>query len=363
MWLFAKAACRSTTRALSVSDVAPFFRNKHAAARYRATLQALHNGAAQRFAASETEEFKREGSRMSATEAIHFEFCAMGSPCALSLYDHLQGDTAQVAEAATAEVRRIERRYSRYIADSLLCRINRAANGGNSICVDLETADLIDHAFAAHARSHGLFDVTSGLMRQIWNDEIDRVPREAEIAAMLARIGLDKVVWRRPKLTFLVPGMELDFGGVAKEYAADRAAQVCRLRGARHGLVNLGGDIAVVGPHPDGTPWRIGIRDPMGRKAVATLFVASGGVATSGDYERFFEVEGRRYSHAINPKTGWPVAGLPSVTVAADTCLTAGMISTIALLMGDAGPQWLGTAGAAYLYVESTGTLGGSILS
>jgi thiamine biosynthesis lipoprotein len=262
-----------------------FICNKHAAARYRATLQALRNGAAQRFAASETEEFKREGSRMSATEAIHFEFFAMGSPCALSLYDHLQGDTAQVAEAATAEVRRIERRYSRYIADSLLCRINRAANGGNSICVDLETADLIDHAFAAHARSHGLFDVTSGLMRQIWNDEIDRVPREAEIAAMLARIGLDKVVWRRPKLTFLVPGMELDFGGVAKEYAADRAAQVCRLRGARHGLVNLGGDIAVVGPHPDGTPWRIGIRDPMGRKAaVATLFVASGGVATSGDY-------------------------------------------------------------------------------
>jgi len=142
-------------------------------------------------------------------------------------------------------------------------------------------------------------------MRQIWNDEIDRVPREAEIAAMLAHVGLDKVVWQRPKLTFLVPGMELDFGGVAKEYAVDRAAQVCRLRGARHGLVNLGGDIAVVGPHPDGTPWRIGIRDPMGGEvAVATLFVASGGVATSGDYERFFEVEGRRYSHAINQRLG-----------------------------------------------------------
>jgi len=265
-------------------------------------------------------------------EALRFDFFAMGSPCALSLHDRAQGDAARVAEGAIAEVRRIERRYSRYIAESLLSRINRVAKAGNSICVDSETADLIDHAFTAHARSDGLFDVTSGLMRQIWNDEIETIPRETEITAMLGRVGLDKVLWRRPKLTFLVSGMELDFGGVAKEYAADRAADVCRLRGVRHGLVNLGGDIVVVGPHPDGMPWRIGIRDPMGGEAaVATLFAASGGVATSGDYERYFEVEGRRYSHAINPKTGWPVAGLPSVTVAADTCLSAGMTSSIAL--------------------------------
>jgi thiamine biosynthesis lipoprotein len=307
---------------------------------------------------------KLDGSRVSATEAFHFDFFAMGSPCALSLYARAQGDAARVADVAIAEVSRIERRYSRYIAESLLSRINSVAKAGDSICVDTETAYLIDHAFTAHARSQGLFDVTSGLMRQIWNDEIELIPREEEIAAILGRVGLDKVLWRRPTLTFLVPGMELDFGGVVKEYAADRAADVCRLSGARHGLVNLGGDIAVVGPHPDAAPWRIGIRDPMGGEAaVATLFVASGGVATSGNYERYFEVEGRRYSHAINPKTGWPVASLPSVTVAAETCLSAGMTSSIALLMGEACPQWLSTAGAAHLYVEATGKLGGSILS
>ncbi len=123
-------------------------------------------------------------------------------------------------------------------------------------------------------------------------------------------------------------------------------------------------DIAVVGSRPDGAPWHIGIRDPMGGEtAVATLFVASGGVATSGDYERYFKVEGRCYSHVINPKTGWPVVGLPSVTVVADTCLSAGMTSTIALFMGEAAPQWLGAAGAAHLYVEATGKLGGSIPS
>jgi thiamine biosynthesis lipoprotein ApbE len=96
-----------------------------------------------------------------------------------------------------------------------------------------------------------------------------------EIATLLRRIGLDKVSWRRPRLTFLVSGMELDLGGVAKEYAADRAATLCRSRGVPHGLVDLGGDIAVVGPHPDGSPWRIGVRDPMGGEAaVAKLFVA-----------------------------------------------------------------------------------------
>jgi thiamine biosynthesis lipoprotein len=300
---------------------------------------------------------------VSATEVLHFDFFAMGSPCALLLHGREQADGAQVADSVIAEVRRIERRYSRYSPESFLSQINRVAKAGGGIDVDSETADFIDHAFTAHARSDGLFDVTSGLLRRIWNDEIERLPCAAEIATLLSRIGLDKVSWRRARLTFLVSGMELDLGGVAKEYAADRAATLCRSRGVRHGLVDLGGDIAVVGPHPDRSPWRIGIRDPMGGEvAIATLFVAAGGIATSGDYERYFEVEGRRYSHVLNPKTGWPVAGLPSVTVAADTCLSAGMTSTIAVLMGGAGPQWLSAEGAAHLYVKEGGKLGGSIL-
>jgi thiamine biosynthesis lipoprotein len=301
---------------------------------------------------------------MNPLKAFHFDFFAMGSPCGITTYGAARPQAQAVAEAAIAEVRRIEQLYSRYQPDSLLSRINEVAKLGGAIEVDAETADLIDHAFAAHSQSEGLFDVTSGLLRELWNDEIARLPTDAAIKSLLERIGLDKLSWRRPRLVFSVAGMELDLGGIAKEYAADRAAHVCRVAEANHGLINLGGDIAIVGPHPDGAPWRIGIRDPAGDKEpVATLFVRDGGVATSGDYERYFEIEGRRYSHALNPKTGWPVDGLPSITVAASDCLSAGSMATIAVLMGEAGPQWLGAMGAAHLCVGSDGKLAGSIIS
>ncbi len=128
-------------------------------------------------------------------------------------------------------------------------------------------------------------------------------------------------------------------------------------------FVNLGGDIAIIGAHPDGAPWRIGICDPSGiTDAIATLFAASGAVATSGDYERYFEIDGQRFSHLLNPQTGWPVEGLPSVTVIAETCLSAGTASTIAALKGAAGAEWLRQTGAAHLTVQRSGKMGGSIL-
>jgi thiamine biosynthesis lipoprotein len=297
------------------------------------------------------------------TDAFRFDFFAMGSPCEISIYGSDRREVATVASEAISEVRRIECRYSRYRVESILSTINSVAQSGGRICLDSETANLVDHAFEAHTISGGLFDVTCGVVREIWNDNIEATPSDAKIALVLDRVGLEKVEWRRPELRFPVPGMELDFGGLAKEYAADRAAAVCRLGGSLHGLVNLGGDIAVVGPHPDGSPWRIGIRDPLGGDAAAaTLFVANGGIATSGSYERYWEIEGRRYSHAINPRTGWPVEGLPSITVVAETCLSAGKSSTIALLQGESGPQWLSATGAVHLYVEASGRLGGSIL-
>jgi thiamine biosynthesis lipoprotein len=288
----------------------------------------------------------------------------MGSPCSVSLYSSAPNSAAEIADTAIAEVARIECRYSRYRPDSFLSVINRAAALGDSLYVDDETGDLLDHAFEAHKQSGGLFDISSGLLRMIWNAGTRCIPTPEDIAAILARTGVEKISWKRPRLSFGVAGMELDFGGLAKEYAADRAADVCRLRGANHGLVNLGGDVAVFGAHPDGSPWRIGIRDPLGgATAVATLFVPQGGVATSGDYERYFVVEGRRFSHALDPRTGWPVDGLPSVTTAGNSCLSAGLLATSALLRGHDGPRWLESMGVPHLYIESDGTLGGSLVS
>lgn len=289
-------------------------------------------------------------------------FVAMGSPCAISLFAQSEEDAGARADVAIQEVRRIEQRYSRYREDSLLGEINRVAEAGGHIDVDEETAELMDHAFRAYAISGGLFDVTSGLLRRIWNDAIMEVPSNAAIRELLDRIGLEKLGWRRPRLAFATPGMELDFGGLGKEYAADRAAAALRAAGSVSALVDLGGDIAVVGPCPDGSPWRIGVRDPRGGdEALATLFVGGGGIATSGGYERFWEIAGRRYGHALDPKSGWPVEGLPSITVAADSCLTAGITATIALLKGKKAPEWLKGSGTAHLFVDSSGRPGGSI--
>ncbi len=154
-----------------------------------------------------------------------------------------------------------------------------------------------------------------------------------------------------------IPGMQIDFGGCVKEYAADRVAELCRRLGGRHGLVDLGGDLAIIGPHPDGRPWRIGIRDPEdGARALRTLDVYAGGVATSGDYERSMVVDGVRYGHLLDPRTGWPVDGLASVTVLASHCLIAGTTSTIAMLSGrDGAAAWLDAVGLPHLCVDREG--------
>ena len=231
----------------------------------------------------------------------------MGSECILNLHD---ADTA-LAKAAEDEIFRIERRYSRYRADSILADINRASAMGGSIEVDEETASLLDYAFACHRKSRGLFDITTGALRRVWNFPGSKVPEAAAIERLLAVVGLEKVIWSRPLLSFPLAGVELDFGGICKEYAADRAAAICSEGGVASGFVNLGGDISVIGPRPDGTPWPIKIRDPRATdKSHAVIHLSKGGLATSGDYERCITFGGKRYSHILNPRTGWPSSGL-----------------------------------------------------
>ena len=288
-------------------------------------------------------------------EPSRFVFLAMGSECVLDLY----ATDTRAAEAAEAEVSRIEHRLSRHLPDSILSKINRVAAQGGEIEVDDEMASLIDYAYACHRKSEGLFDITTGILRRAWNFSTGQAPTAAEIEHWLPYVGLQKILWERPKLAFPIPGIELDFGGIGKEYAADRVAAVCAGFGVVHGLVNLGGDLRVIGPRPDGSPWPISICDPqMPGKAHSVVHVASGGLTTSGDYERCVTIDGLRYGHILNPFTGWPVRGLAGVTVAADTCLVAGSVSTIAMLKGVAGIPWLSGLGLPYLWIDSEGNTG-----
>jgi FAD:protein FMN transferase len=295
-------------------------------------------------------------------ELFSFPFFAMGTECLLHLYAHNPSDADEMAEAAIAEVLRIEQRYSRFRPDSLLAAINRAAGEGGTLEVDEETAGLLDYAYACHRKSAGLFDISAGILYQVWDFSSESLPEQNRIEALLPWVGLEKILWNRPRLQFPVSGMKLDFGGIGKEYAADRVADLCLNNGIKHGLVDLGGDIRIVGPHPDGAPWRIGIRDPaQPENAMAVVAAISGAVASSGDYERYIEVAGKRYCHILDPASGWPVRGLSSVSVLAESCLVAGSITTIAMLKGRDAIPWLESLGVAHLWVDDAGRRGGNL--
>ncbi len=295
-------------------------------------------------------------------EGYRTAFKAMGSPCEIRLFVASPSEAERIAGVAIAEVARLEARYSRYRGDSFLSEINRAAAFGGSISVDGETAGLFDYAATCYRESAGLFDITSGILRRAWRFDRGALPEPAQIQDLLDKVGWNRVRFARPLLEFPTPGMEIDFGGVVKEYAVDRAATLCWEAGARSGYVNLGGDVKIIGPRPDGGPWRIGIRHPRRPGAlIRTVSLHRGGLASSGDYERCILLDGVRYGHILNPKTGWPVRHLASVSVAADLCLIAGSASTIAMLMEADGPAWLTDLGLPHLWVDVHGEVGGSL--
>lgn len=290
-----------------------------------------------------------------------FPFQAMGTACSFHVFAGSEKIAEAAVLAAAREIYRLEGKYSRYDPESELSAINRLASAGGSVTLDDETADIIDEAFRWHAESGGLFDITSGVLRRIWNFGIGRVPNAGEMDETLRLCGLHKLRWQRPLLSFGIPGMEIDFGGIVKEYAADRAAEILIRHGATGVLVELGGDIRVIGERPDGEAWRVGIRKPGAKDSVlAAASLTSGGLATSGDYERFYEIDGRRYGHILNPLTGWPVEGSQSISVVAPTCLEAGRASTLATLIGAEGRDWLDAHAVDYLIVDAAGKLHGS---
>lgn len=295
-------------------------------------------------------------------ECREFVFTAMGSPGRILLDAY--GRAAEAAAAGMmAEIARIEDRYSRYLPDSTLSALNGVARDGGNAVLDDETAAIVDYAFSCHRSSGGLFDITAGCLRRAWPKDATALPDPQAVAALLPLVGMDKLDWQPPRLAFRVAGMELDFGGIGKEYAVDRAVEICRGHGLA-GLVDLGGDIGVTGPRRDGSPWPVGIRSPGdgGTLPDVGLRIMGGAVATSGDYERFVSAGGRRYGHILDPRTGWPVGGLAAVTVLADTCLVAGSVATIAMLKGAEGPVWLGGLDIPHLWVDAEGRRGGHAL-
>jgi thiamine biosynthesis lipoprotein len=265
----------------------------------------------------------------------------------------------RAAADAIADVARIEAKYSRYRDDSVTSRINHAA-GNSAVRIDAETAALLRYADQCYTLSGGLFDITSGVLRRVWDfrRHPPKLPSQHELDAAIALVGWREVEWSDDEIRLPRKGMEIDFGGIGKEFAADRVATICLERGLHHGFVNLGGDIRAIGPQEDGSAWRVGIRHPrMKDAAVAGFDLAEGALATSGDYERYFEIGGERYCHILNPTTGMPVTFWQSISVVSPLCVVAGSCATIAMLLEAGASAFLEAQGVQWLGIDREGKL------
>ncbi|MGB1140472.1 MAG: FAD:protein FMN transferase, partial [Halioglobus sp.] len=202
--------------------------------------------------------------------------------------------------------------------------------------------------------SGGLFDISSGILRRAWDFKSGRCPAQAELDELLPLIGWQHV--QRDDNSVYLPreGMELDFGGCVKEYAVDSAAAKLRGIGVSAALVDLAGDMVATAAPEGKSGWPIGIRHPVDKSsAIASVELPEGALASSGDYERYIEIEGVRYGHILDPKTGWPVRGLVAVSVLAGQCLVAGSAATIAMVKPAAdGLAWLERLGLPWLAVD-----------
>jgi len=272
-------------------------------------------------------------------------FQAMASDCQILIEGATKQHAHNLLTLATKEAWRIEQKYSRYRDDNIMTKINTP--NGCDLEVDFETSALLNFAEQCYQLSDGLYDITIGTLRRVWNfDGSDQVPTSLQVQEVLQDVGWQRIQWASPRL-ILPQNMELDFGGFGKEYAVDKVTQIlkmaCRGLGEISLLVNFGGDLACSGPRLNGQAWKIAVESSKKEHAVAAYVqLSQGAIATSGDARRYLLKDNIRYSHILNPKTGQSVIDAPrAVSVAGSSCMQAGMISTLALLQGKNAESFL----------------------
>lgn len=264
-------------------------------------------------------------------------FQALGTQCEIQF---TAGDPAAgqaFVREAVAWVQAFEAKYSRFRPDSLIGRINAAA-GRDWVAIDADAERLFALADQVHVLTRGVIDPTMLPLLRLWNYRAaaPRVPSAEEIAEASARTGWARVRREPGRIYLPETGMGLDLGGFGKEYAVDCVVDIARAHGVLHVLVDFGHDVRVLGAPPGAPCWSVGVEDSRTPGALrARLAVTDAGIATSGDYIRYFESGGRRFGHIIDPRSGYPVANeCRSVTVVANSCLEAGLLSTTAFVLG-----------------------------
>lgn len=283
------------------------------------------------------ERVQRSVTCTSSAGSCRLSFQAMGTVCRVQFQSRQAAQAQEFQHKVVRWVADFEARYSRFLPDSLISRINAAA-GEHWVAIDPELELILKLCGEMAFFTRGVFDPTSLPLIQLWNWKSNpaTVPTETQIAAARALVGWNKVQ-RRPGEIFLPQrGMSLDLGGIGKEYAVDRVLQLALDQGIENVLVDFGQDVRVHGQPPEKGAWHIGLEDPQKPGQCWTgVALTNHAVATSGDYLRHFTHEGRRYGHILDPRTGWPVSnGCRSVSVIAPTCTVAGILSTSAFVLG-----------------------------
>ncbi len=241
-------------------------------------------------------------------------------------------------DSAISEISRIEKLISSWDENSQTSEINRNA-GIKPVKVDPELFDLINTAIGISKLTDGAFDISYASMDKIWkfDGSMTVMPSEEEIASSVSKVGFQHIVLDKENSTVFLKlkGMKIGFGAIGKGYAADRAKSLLIQKGVPSGIINASGDMNTWGRQPDGSEWKVAITNPLDKnKVFAILPITNGAVVTSGNYEKYVKLNGKRYTHIIDPRTGYPSSGIISVTVFAPKAELADALATSVFVMG-----------------------------
>ncbi len=260
----------------------------------------------------------------------------MGTLVEISVYEKDENKVQPAIQNAFNEIQRLEGLMSTHIPDSEISKINRAAGIG-PVPVSPEVFEVINRALYWAELTNGTLDISIGPVQELWRfeDEHPSLPDKNALKQRLSKVGYGKI-WLENQTVFLTEkGMRLHLGAIAKGYAVDQAINILQKKNIHHAFINAGGDLKTLGNRPDKTAWKIGLQHPRKPESILASFSLSGkAVATSGDYQKYFDHEGTRYHHILNPKTGYPVTGVMSATVVTDTVMDADALSTALFVMG-----------------------------
>lgn len=262
----------------------------------------------------------------------------MGSAFTFTALHEHQELAKEAVQKSIAEVVRIEALISSWKTNSQTSEINRNA-GIKPVKVSKELFDLIERSIKVSKLSQGYFDISFASIDKLWifNGKEQQMPSDSALAFSVAKINYKNILLNREELTVFLKeaGMKIGFGAIGKGYAADRAKELMFALGIENGVVNAGGDLLAWGHKENGKFWSVGIADPNEKnKVLSSIEISNQAIVTSGDYERFVLINGERYGHIINPKTGIPVKGVLSVTIIAPTAEIADALATTVFVLG-----------------------------